>query len=84
MCSAKPIQFEEVRKMPVVNFQNADKAMAKDVWIVEEENDEVFILTLCKSTTDEHLNASSTSYVVPDEDEPDKFLLNTTNSKIMA
>ena len=70
--------------MPVVNFQNADKAMAKDVWIVEEENDEVFILTLCKSTKDEHLNASSTSYVVPDEDEPDKFLLNTTNSKIMA
>lgn len=69
--------------MPVITIKDAEKEKAKDCWIFEDEDDQVFILSLCKSSNDEYLNASSTSYM-PDEDNEDKFLLKTIESKVVA
>lgn len=93
--SAKQVQIslEEKIERPAVNFTKAERGFAKDCWTVVEEGDDDFdpskptvIMTLCKSSTDEYLNADCVTAIreETEEDMPVKFKTTCNSSKIKA
>ena len=61
--TAKQLKFapeeDEDGSLPTIQFTKPARGYAKDCWLVmkEDEDETPFIMTICKSSTDEYLNA---------------------------
>lgn len=65
-----PSEEEENAKFPKITFTQPMRGFPKDCWLVEVGGDECMaVMTICKSSTDEYLNADC---VVPEPDSEDK------------
>jgi len=78
VCTAKPLSFTSSveGKMPTVTLKNASRSLIKDVWIMEgnaENEEEVTICSLCKSSTDDFLQCEALDVTSFDPDEPNSI-----------
>jgi len=70
--------------MPPINFTKPARGYVKDCWLMEDEEFELpFVMTICRSSTDEYINADClmSSIVVKDEIMSFKCVQNSTKVK---
>lgn len=85
--TAKQLSFDAedaVDKMPPINFTKPARGYVKDCWLMEDEEFELpFVMTICRSSTDEYINADClmSSIVVKDEIMSFKCVQNSTKVK---
>jgi hypothetical protein len=87
--TAKQLEFEpqsgEKVKMPPIPFTRPQRGYAKDCWVAavkgKEADEEFNVFTLCKSSTDEYLNAGcATAERKSAEGQADYFKLETEDA----
>lgn len=71
--------------MPPIHFTKPARGYVKDCWLMEVEDfDLPFVMTICRSSTDEYINADCLMSTVVVKDETYSFKSTQNSTKVRA